>query len=49
MDATAISTITAAVDYGTVITGIAAVAAAVVGVLVAAKGAKMLLSMVRGA
>ncbi|MAR92172.1 MAG: hypothetical protein CML06_15025 [Pseudomonadales bacterium] len=48
MDATTVSTITGAVDYATIITGIGTVAAAVVVVLVSVKGAKFLLSMVRG-
>jgi hypothetical protein len=48
MDAATVSTITGAVDYATIITGIGTVASAVVVVLVAVKGAKMLLSMVRG-
>lgn len=48
MDATVVSTITGAVDYATIIAGIGAIAAAVVVVLVAVKGAKMLLGMVRG-
>ncbi len=48
MDETTVATITGAVDYATIITGIGTIAAAVVVVLVAVKGAKMLLSMVRG-
>jgi hydroxyethylthiazole kinase-like sugar kinase family protein len=48
MDSATVATITGAVDYATIITGIGTVAAAVVTVLVAVKGAKMLLSMVRG-
>ena len=48
MDALTVTAITDAVDYATIITGIGTVAAAVVVVLVAVKGAKMLLSMVRG-
>ena len=48
MDETQIAAITGAVDYATVITGIGTIAAAVVVVLVAVKGAKMLLGMVRG-
>jgi hypothetical protein len=48
MDAAAVTTITGAVDYATIITGIAAIAAAVVVVLVAVKGSRMLLGMVRG-
>jgi hypothetical protein len=48
MTADQVTAITAAVDYGTIITGIGAIAAAVVVVLVAFRGAKMLLGMVRG-
>ena len=43
------TTITSAVDFSTVITGVMAVAVAIVGVYLAAKGAKMLLRFVRGA
>jgi hypothetical protein len=39
--------ITAAVDWGTVITGVLAVAALVAAVYVAVRGAKMLLGMIR--
>jgi hydroxyethylthiazole kinase-like sugar kinase family protein len=49
MDAETVATITGAVDYAAIITGIGTVATAVIAVLVAIKGAKMLLSMVRGA
>lgn len=48
MDAAAIAAITGAVNFGTVVTGIGTVAAGVVLVLVAVRGAKFLLSMVRG-
>ncbi len=48
MDAAQVSTITSAVDFATIITGVGAVAAAVVAVLITVKGAKMLLGMVRG-
>lgn len=41
--------ITAGVDWGSVITGILAVAALAAGVYVAVRGAKMLLGMIRGA
>lgn len=43
------STITAAVDWTSVVTGVLAVAALVAAVYVAVKGAKMLLGMIRGA
>ena len=43
------SAITAAVDWGTVITGILAVAALAAAVYVAVKGAKMLLGMLKSA
>jgi hypothetical protein len=48
MDAATVTAITGAVSYTSIITGIGAVAAGVVVVLVAVKGAKMLLAMVRG-
>jgi len=48
MDAATVAVVTGAVDYATIITGIGAIAAAVVVVLVSVKGAKMLLGMVRG-
>ncbi|WP_370981008.1 hypothetical protein [Agaribacterium sp. ZY112] len=48
MDAATVSTITSAVDYTVIITGIGTVAAAIVAVLVSVKGAKMLLAMIRG-
>ncbi len=46
MDAAAVTAITSAVDFATVITGIGAVAAAIVLVLISMKGAKYLLNMV---
>lgn len=48
MDAAAVATITSAVSFTTIITGIGAVAAACALVYVAVKGARMLLSMIRG-
>jgi hypothetical protein len=48
MDATAVTAITSAVDFGTVVTGIGAIAAAVALVYISIKGARMLLGMVRG-
>lgn len=48
MDAAAVSTITSAVDYANVVSGIGTIAAAIVVVLVAVKGAKLLFSMVKG-
>lgn len=47
MDAAAVSAITSAVDFATVVTGIGAVAAAIALVMIAKKGAKMLLGMIR--
>lgn len=41
------STITGAVDFSTVTTGVMAVAVAIVGVYLAARGARMLLAFVR--
>jgi hypothetical protein len=49
MDAATVTAITSAVDFTTIVTGIGTVAAAVVVVYMAVKGAKMLLSMIRGA
>jgi len=49
VDAATVTSITGAVDFATIITGIGSVAAAVVVVLVAFRGAKMLLSAVRSA
>jgi hypothetical protein len=48
MDAAAVTAITTAVDFGTVITGIGAISAAVALVYISIKGARMLLGMVRG-
>jgi hypothetical protein len=48
MDAAAVTAITSAVDFGTVVTGIGAIAAAVALVLISIKGARLLLGMVRG-
>ncbi len=42
------STITSSVDFSTVVTGVMAVAVALVGVYIAVRGARMLLSFVRG-
>jgi hypothetical protein len=47
MDAAAVTAITSAVDFDTVITGIGSIAAAVALVLISVRGAKMLLGMVR--
>lgn len=41
------TTLTSAVDFSTVITGVMAVAVAIVGVYLAARGARMLLAFVR--
>ncbi|WP_186083332.1 hypothetical protein [Burkholderia gladioli] len=43
------STLTSGIDFSTVTTGILAVAATLITVYVAIKGAKILISMVRGA
>lgn len=48
MDEATVTTITTAVDFSTIITGIGSIAAAVAGVLIAVKGAKLLLSAIRG-
>lgn len=48
MDAAAVTAITGAVDFGTVVTGIGAIAAAVALVLIAVKGGRLLLGMIRG-
>lgn len=48
MDEATVAVISGAVNYDTIIVGIGAIAAAVVVVLVAVRGAKMLLQMVRG-
>lgn len=47
MDAATVATITGAVDFATIVTGIGTVAAAVGVVYVAVRGARMLLGMVR--
>jgi hypothetical protein len=43
------STLTSGIDFSTVTTGVLAVAATLITVYVAIKGAKILMSMVRGA
>lgn len=43
------SELTSSIDFSTVITGVMSVAAVMVGVYVAIKGAKIVLQMVRGA
>jgi len=43
MDAAAVTVVTGAVDFGTIIVGIAAIAAAVALVVIAWKGAKFLI------
>lgn len=48
MDAAAVTAITSAVNFSTIVTGIGAVAAAVAVVYIAVKGARMLLGMIRG-
>jgi len=48
MDAASVAVITGSVDFATIITGIGAIAAAVATVLISVRGAKMLLSMIRG-
>lgn len=47
MDAAAVSAITDAIDFGPIITGIAAICTAVAAVLVAWKGGKLLLTALR--
>lgn len=47
MDAATVATITGAVDFATIVTGIGTVAAAVGVVYVAGRGARMLLQMVK--
>ena len=47
MDAAAVTAITGAIDYATVVTGIGGIGAAVVLVIVAYRGAKILLGMAR--
>ncbi len=48
MDAAAVTAITSAVDFGTIITGIGAVGAASVLVVIAMVGVKKLVSAVKG-
>ncbi|WP_286871289.1 hypothetical protein [Spongiibacter sp.] len=48
MNAEAVTAITTAVDFSTVVTGIGTIAASVALVLISVKGAKMLLGMIRG-
>lgn len=48
MDATTIATITGAVDFAPIIVGIGAITAAVALVVIAKKGAGMLLSSISG-
>lgn len=48
MGADVVKTITDAVDFATIITGIGVIAASIMLVLVSVKGAKMLFNMVRG-
>lgn len=47
MDSTAVTAITSAVDFATIITGIGAIAAAMVVIKVARKGASLLLGFIR--
>lgn len=47
MDATAVSAVTGAVDFATIVTGIGTVAAAIVLVKVAMVGARKLLAVIR--
>jgi hypothetical protein len=47
MDAAAVTAITGAIDFGTVVTGIGAVFAAIVLVKVAMAGGKLLISAIR--
>jgi hypothetical protein len=48
MDAAAVTAITGAVDFATIITGIGAIAGAVALVYIAVKGSQMVLAMVSG-
>ncbi|CAA0100630.1 Uncharacterised protein [BD1-7 clade bacterium] len=48
MDSAAVTAITSAIDFSTIITGIGAIAAAIVVVKVSIVGARMLLSQLRG-
>ena len=47
MDAAAVTAITGAVDFATIVTGIGAICAAIALVLIARKGGKMLLGMIK--
>jgi hypothetical protein len=47
MDAAAVTAITSAVDFGTVVTGIGAVGAAIVVIAIAMKGVKALVGAIR--
>jgi hypothetical protein len=47
MDAAAVTAVTGAVDFATIVTGIGAIGAAVALVFIAIKGAKLLLGMLR--
>lgn len=49
MDEAAVTAITNAVDFATVVTGIGTIGTAIALVLISMKGAKMLLGMIRGA
>jgi hypothetical protein len=48
MDAATVTAITGSVDFTTIIVGIGAIAASVALVLISVRGARMLLSMIRG-
>lgn len=48
MDAATVTTITSAVNFATIITGIGVICAAVALVLISVRGGKMLLGMIRG-
>ncbi len=48
MDAAAVTAITANVDFATIVTGIGVIAAAVVLVVIAMRGARMLVGAVAG-
>lgn len=48
MDATTVTAITTAVDFTTIVTGIGTIAASIALVLIAVKGARMLLGMLGG-
>ena len=47
MDAAAVTAITSAVDFGTVVTGIGAIGAGVVVLVLATKGVKALIGAIR--